>query len=120
MRNNNKVILDISKCTHAWSGWITTCGNYRRRLKPKQSTVHGQEFDEEAPAMCVENQMNPREKYVTMFDLADENGMLDIWIPYATFQLSNNHSLTYTGDKALSMMAAWKERIFNKGKKERK
>jgi hypothetical protein len=44
--------------------------------------------------------------------------ILDVWIPYTTFQVSANHRLTYTGDKAISLWKAWCEKQFNKKKKK--
>lgn len=122
MRINNRIVIDISKCTHAWNGWMTTDGNHLRRTKPLLHTVHGHEFDAHAPAFHIEYQMaqmdNGRQP-TTLLEVAIARNMLDTWIPYTTFQLSNNHSLTYTGDKAIALWKAWNERIFNKKKRKK-
>lgn len=111
IRNNNRVVLDLGKCSYAWTGWITANGNSKRQFKPITPTINGQQFDANVYLFG---------SHKLLIDVAYERGMLDIWIPYTTFQLSNNHSLTYIGDKAVSMMKAWNERIFNKQKKGRK
>lgn len=43
-------------------------------------------------------------------------GLLDVWQSVCSFQLTANHSITYTGKKAHVMWKAWNERIFNKKK----
>jgi hypothetical protein len=54
-----------------------------------------------------------------MLEEASRKRLLDTWIPCVTFQVTANHRLTYTGDKAMSLWKAWNERVFNKkGKKK--
>lgn len=108
MKINNRIVIDLSKVTHAWKGWVTQDGNHRRVFRPNY-TVNGVDFDSAAKVFGSNE---------TMLDRAVKLMIIDVWIPYTTFQLSNNHSLTYTGDKAQSLWKAWNERIFNKkGKK---
>ena len=112
----NRIVVDLSKCQYAWHSWVTTCGNYKRAFKPEFPTVHGHEFDCDAPAfMSGLSSLTP----VTMLEEASRKRLLDTWIPCVTFQVTANHRLTYTGDKAMSLWKAWNERVFNKkGKKK--
>lgn len=113
MPKNNRIVVDLSKCQYAWKSWVTTCGNYKRSYKPTQPTVHGCEFDCDAPAfMSGLNGESP----CTMLDTAISKHLLDTWIPCVTFQVTANHRLTYTGEKAESLWKAWNEKIFNKKK----
>ena len=110
MKTNNKVIIDLTKCSYAWQSWVTECGNYKRTSKPEQPTVHGQEFDCDAPAYCCDSPM-------TMLDRAQYIGILDDWIPCVTFQIMANHRLTFTGEKAEALWKKWCDMQFNKKNK---
>jgi hypothetical protein len=108
MRTDNRIVVDLNKVAYAWRGYVTLCGNFKRYRKPEY-TVHGQEF-------VIDNLVYMGDE--TLLDRAKRLQLLDTWIPYTTLQLSNYHSLTYTGEKAESIWKAWCEKIFNKkGKK---
>jgi hypothetical protein len=120
---NNKIVVDLNKCQYAWRSWVTLCGNYKRSSKPTEPTVHGQEFDCDAPAFgSIEFTMADFivPKTITMpttetlYQRAKRRKLLDTWIPCVTLQVTANHRLTYTGDKAESIWKAWCEKQFNK------
>jgi hypothetical protein len=116
---NNKIVVDLNKVSYAWRSWVTTCGNYKRQDRPTAPTVHGHEFDCEAPARLVFNLQGTEELGVqTMLQRAHDLGILDIWIPCTTLQVQANHRLTYTGEKAGSIWKAWCEKQFNKKEKK--
>ncbi len=116
---NNRIVLDLNKCQYAWRSWVTACGNYKRAEKPTGPTVHGQEFDVQSVAFpYIPSSFFLNDE--TMLERAKRVGILDTWIPCVTFQLTANHRLTYTGDKAEAMWKAWCERIFYKGKQSKK
>lgn len=48
----------------------------------------------------------------SMYDRAERLDMLDRWCPVLYMQLSANHTLKFTGDKALSLWAAWKAKQY--------
>ncbi len=108
---NNRIVVDLNKCQYAWFSWTTANGTYKRWLKPNGPTVHGQEFDCNAPIFGSTD-------FKTMLQAAIELKILDTWIPCITLQVSANHRLTYTGDKAISLWKAWCEKQFNKKKKK--
>jgi hypothetical protein len=82
-----------------------------RANRPHSLTVNGHEFDYleiRNPTVCNE----------TMLQYAERRGLIYYWYPRLTLQLSNNHSLVYTGDKALELWKAWNAKVFGKkGKK---
>jgi hypothetical protein len=112
----------LNKCQYAWHGWCDINWQYRRQWRPTQPTVNGLEFDVDAPAyndppvMIYESETKCRPE--TLLEKALRLKILDKWIPYTIFQVSANHRLTYTGDKAISLWKAWCEKQFNKKKKK--
>ena len=113
---NNRIVVDLNKVQYARTGWCTTDGNYRRQSKPTQPTVHGHEFECEAPAIVAYPQL---QEETTMLQRAQDLGIIDEWIPYTTLQVQANHRLTYTGEKAQSIWKAWCEKQFNKSQKKK-
>jgi hypothetical protein len=120
---NNRIVVDLNKVQYAWTGWCTADGNYRRQSKPTQPTVHGHEFECEAPAIVVYPGFvgagSQLREETTMLERAFYLGIIDEWIPYTTLQVQANHRLTYTGEKAQSIWKAWCEKQFNKSQKEK-
>lgn len=113
LKSNNSAILDLGKVAYA-NFYYSTSKGYSCRLKPTQPTVHGCAFDPDARVVGF----GDKKEGITMMDYALLNDLLDVWIPEVRFQLSNSHSIVYTGEKAESMYKAWKERIFNKKEKK--
>lgn len=91
----NHTILDLNKVQHASFGYVNQYG-HKRRLRPRATFL---------------NQTVPVPK-----DKPYLSAKLDKWFPVVSFQLTANHCLTYTGDKAVAMWKAWQEKIFNKHK----
>ena len=106
-RQTNRSVLDLSKVQ--WSSFYYK-NQYDQctELKPKHFTVRGEKVTDN------ERHLNGLE---SMLAYAKRKGLLDIWVPHITFQLSANHNVTYTGKKALSMQKAWSERVFKSKKK---
>jgi hypothetical protein len=53
--------------------------------------------------------------------MAKNLGIYDIWTPVLYLQLTANHSLSYTGEKAQSVWKAWQAYVFGgKGKAKAK
>lgn len=122
MKNSNKIVVDLKKVSHAQLKW---CSNsygrkYSRERKPTYPTVNGHEFDifAKRPGVFIDTDMQREYRDVTMLFYAECRGLLDTWYPELELQLSNNHSLIYTGDKALLLWEAYKGMIFcsKKGK----
>jgi len=103
MHTNNKTILDLNKVQHASFYYINQDGESRQH-KPKGHTVHNIPIDGEKEwqtGRCA-------------VEVAKERGMLDTWIPKVVFQLTANHNISYTGEKAVSLWEAWRAKIFGK------
>lgn len=92
----NNTVLDLSKVQHGTFWWINQEGRIHQK-KPKHPTVGGQRVLEEL--------INDKNRW-----------RLDKWQELVVFQLTANHTIKYTGSKAVSMWAVWRERIFNKEK----
>ena len=102
--NNNSIVVDLNKVQFA-SFYYKNQYNNVSRLKPKRLTVHGVTIDKEA--------IHITEK-ISMVEYAMKYRLLDVWTPTLRLQLSANHSLKYTGDKAISLNKEWNRRIFKK------
>lgn len=115
MRNNNNIIVDLSKVSFAELNYVchSLGRTYKRNKEPTEPTVNGHEFD------CEEkryhnNSIEPIGE--TMLDYATRRGILDHWYLELSLQLTANQKLIYTGQKALDIWAAWKNKVFNKKK----
>ncbi len=108
MTNNNHIIVDLSKVQFASFYYKNQWGNVVRKNPPKYS-VHGTVFDPKSKALCFGEP-------ITMLELAKSAKLLDVWKPVCRLQLTANHSLTYTGEKAKSIWKEWGRRIFEKKK----
>lgn len=111
-RKNNNIIVNLNKVSYASFGYkcLSLGRTYFRTTKPTQPTVNGHEFDCEVLRFGSEE---------TMLQYAKRRDLLDCWYPELTLQLSNNHSLIYTGNKAISLWEAWKALIFSKQNKQK-
>lgn len=119
--NQNKTVVDLNKVAYAKFYYETHAlgRTYQRHNKPKEPTVNGHEFDcdEVRPGIIAhfnENDFISSQKSETMLEYATRRRILDVWTPTLTLQLSNSHSLTYTGDKAISIWKEWNKRIFKR------
>jgi len=106
---NNRITVDLNKCQYARFGYRNQYDQFRN-TKPKFS-VHG-------------NVRDPNEKVwsksETLKQFADAAKITDVWHPEVTLQLTANHSLVYTGEKALSLWREWNKRIFKPNNKRKK
>ena len=107
MKDNNRIVVDLNKILHAELYYETfNCGvTYRRHTKPKWATFNGQDvIESDRLYKTGESALS----YLT------RRGMLDKWYPVLILQASNNHSLRYTGIKAMSIWKEYNRRIFKK------
>lgn len=103
-------IVDINKCQHAT---LYYQNQWEQRLLklPKTITVRANTIGEHDKCYTsVDGVM----VLINALQLAKELKLIDVWIPHCKFQLTANHSITYTGDKALSLWKAWQAKIFKK------
>lgn len=104
---DNRIVIDLNKCQYARFYYKNQYGEVVNLL-PKRPTVHAHEF-------------NPEEMHVlrsmTMGEYARTHKLLDRWEPYVRFQLQANRSLTYSGEKAISLWDAWCKKIFKAKKR---
>lgn len=108
--SNNRIVVDLNKCQHAAFWYVNQYGQVVDTISPNKSVRLDWVFDF---TLAFYHPDYPGE---TTLARAKRLNLLDIWIPVCQFQLTANHSLTYTGDKAVSMWKAWREKIFNKNK----
>lgn len=102
---SNHTICDLSKVQYATFVYKNQYDQWSR-LKPKFPTYR---------LMPVAgNLMNGK----SMLDFVTEERLTDRWTPTLSLQFAANHSLTYTGERAVAMWAEWRARIFGKNKKK--
>ena len=106
--HNNRTVLDLAKVQHGTLVYVNQYG-HERSVKPAFPTSFNTAFDPSAYALPHHDY--PRE---TMMERAIRLDTLDKWVPIVRFQLTANHIIAYSGAKALSLWAAWRERIFNR------
>lgn len=108
MKTTNRTILDLNKVQHASFWYVNQEGNIVGKCPPT-GTVRGRLISifEIAP-------YHPEYPGELMLQRAVRLGIIDNWQPVCSFQLTANHSIVYTGPKAVSMWKAWNEKIFNK------
>jgi len=108
MKQNNRIVFNFSKVMY---------GKFRYRnqwdqltpVKPVKPTVYGHTVSDLDFAPEVAGW--PKE---TMLDRAKRRKLLDVWTPECVLQLSANHSLLYTGDKAVAIWKEWCRLQFKK------
>lgn len=105
-KNDNNKIVDLNKVQWAEFYYVTTDGQHKRYTKPKTPTYNNEELSDERAMFLAEY---PEE---TRIERARRKGLIDTWIPVCKCQLSANHRLIYTGKKALSIIKAWRKRIY--------
>ena len=112
--NSNRTVVDLNKVSYANFYWATSFG-LLRKTKPTTPTVNGVSLSKTdfAPAVIGVDgkEVFPRESMVAR---ATRRKLIDSWEPHCVLQLSNSHSLTYTGAKAQSIWKEWNRRQFKK------
>lgn len=112
--NSNRTVVDLNKVSYANFYWATKDNSIRRDKKPTGPTVNGTPISKDSFAPAVERDgaiFYPRE---SLLDRAKRRGLLDEWGQHCILQLSNSHSLHYTGKKAQAIWREWNRRQFNK------
>lgn len=109
---NNKVVLDLRKVQHGLFFYVNQWG-MKRQLTDTGPTTFGIKFSPNEYAACHKDY--PGE---TMLERARRLDILDKWTPHMRFTLASNHTVEYTGKKAITMRDAWNAYVFvKKGKK---
>jgi hypothetical protein len=103
-RTNNSIVVDLNKVQFASFYYRNQYGNVRK-LKPRKMTVHG--------ALVSPFDTHVTEK-IPMTKYAEKYQLVDVWMPVLRLQLTANHSLKYTGKKAISIWKEWQRRIFKR------
>ena len=106
---DNCIVVDLSKVQWAKFGYRNQHGDFRP-VSPVGPTVFNQSFCESERVFMSGN--DP----LSMIDYAMHNNLLDRWIQEVKFKVTANVTLTYTGEKAVSLYKAFCERQFNKKK----
>lgn len=106
--NTNHTVVDLNKVSYAnfYYKCATLYGDITRRTLPKIPTINGDSFNQNEQRIQTSNE--------TMLEYAKRKNLLDTWVPACYLQLSNSHSLTYTGKKAISIWEAWRSKQFKK------
>jgi hypothetical protein len=110
---SNRVVCDIKKVQWAHFGYINQHDQIRGK-KPEFS-VHGVSRDPDEWAMTKAD-----EPAMTLKQMADAIKVTDIWTPRIKFVFASNHTLVYTGTKAVSLNAAWNKRVFKEAMEDLK
>lgn len=106
---NNRIVCDLKRVNHARLYWENQRGN-KRALKPTLPTAFNEEFNPTDRVWTSDHERNGE----TLIERARELDILDVWFPVCKLQFNNTHALEYTGEKAINIWNAWKERIFKK------
>jgi pyridoxine 5'-phosphate synthase PdxJ len=109
---DNAILVNLKCVQWAVLKWrIVGEPDISRDNKPKTITVHGVEIEPGAYA-----HYHPDYPKETCLERAKRLDLIDEWYPELTMQLSANHQLTYTGDRALELWDLWKAKIYGKKK----
>lgn len=107
--DENRIICALPKAQWADLFWLSDHGGVRD-LKPKHPTVNGDIVGDDLAAAL------PQFPNETMLARATRRGLLDTWTPHLIVQFAANHSLRYSGGKALRIWKAWQAIQFGKKK----
>lgn len=107
---SNRTVLDLSKVQH---GTFFYRNQFGRRFNKKVTypSVDGKHISKDE--IAAYHNMYPGE---TMRERAARLDIVDVFTPVVVFQLTANHSITYTGEKAKSLWREWQSRIFGEKK----
>jgi len=101
-------VIDLKKAQ--WADFLWTNGaGVERKKKPRNPTVNGDRFDENAKAFMGNGE--------TMLERATRKGLLDVWKPKVIFQFAANHCKSFTGDRAMALWKEWNAIQFGKRNK---
>lgn len=108
LKNDNHRVVDIAKVAYTHFYYTNIEDTLHLKTKPKYPTVAGSTFDTHAYAIpwLLEYPLE------TNLERAFRLGILDIWTPCCVVQLTNSHSLRYTGPKAIAIDKAFRAKVF--------
>lgn len=110
----NKTILDLRKVQHGTLWWVNQHGEHLSYC-PGYTTWHCKEISDVEKAL-----FHPDYPDESMLKRAKRLGYTDVWKLVVYFQLTANHRITYTDDKASDMWKAWNAYVFAKNKRKAK
>jgi len=102
-----QLTIDYNAVSHAALYYENDKGNTRRTL-PRCKTVNGQPIPDEKALWLPDY---PDE---TMLERAIRRKLLDRWWPVCILQFRNNHSMTFSGDKAKQKWKQYNQHIYGK------
>lgn len=100
---NTQLVVDLGKVQYVSFYYKTRLFGHVRRTEPRFPTVHGKRFNPMARVWGGTK---------TMLELATERRIIDEWIPTLQLQFASNHSLKFTGKKAISLKKEFSRRQF--------
>ena len=109
MKNHNHIEVDLQKVAYLDYYWTERTESYRRQEKPRKPTVRGKAVDKKE--MAAPHLEYPGE---TLYERAVRLDLLDNWFPVCRLQLTNSHSLVYTGKKAITIHNTWRNKVYGK------
>lgn len=108
-------VTDLNKVQWASFFYKNQWGNYRLK-KPKNLTVHNKEYDDKD--FAVDGFTDEGEFILKpALEVAKKLNVVDRWIPHCKLQLSSNHTITYAGERAISIWKTWQAKTFKAKKK---
>lgn len=110
---SNRVVCDLKKVQWAHFGYVNQYDQLSEK-KPKFS-VHGFPRDPDERALTKVG-----EPTMTLKQMADVLKITDVWTPRIKLVFASNHTLVYTGQKAVNLNAAWNARVFKQAMEDSK
>ncbi len=101
---NSQLTIDFSAISHSLFHYRNQFGEIVR-IKPRQPTVHGGQKIPDGKCFGEDGLVSERVKRL---------GYVDEWTPVCILQFRNNHSLTFTGQKAVDMNKNYKAHIYGR------
>ena len=108
---STQLVIDFKAVAYARFYYLSQDG-LLRHFKPSTYSVHGTLIESGVYAIPL----LPEYPHETQLERARRLGILDVWSPHCSLYLRNNHSLRFTGSKAVKVWKQYNAHIFG-GKK---
>lgn len=105
---NTQLTIDLNSVSYCSFYYKNQWGNVRR-IKPKKPTRLGQVIPNEFALP-----LDPAFPSETLIERGRRLELVDIWTPVCRYQFRNNHSMKFTGDKAIAKHKQYQTHIYNK------
>lgn len=121
MKKDNRIIVNLRHVSYARLYYENQYGQRRDINKTVITTCIVSDFEYKGDCkgvFSVRNEWHCKcETKVygngqSLYEYARSQGLVDVWTPTLYLQLQANHSLVYTGKKALSIWNKWREMQF--------